>query len=1096
MTNLQFILKSFYYYRRSHLNVILGFVLATGILVGSLIIGDSVKYSLQNIVLSRLGNAEFVLVSYNRFFSSDIADKINKKLDIPSAPVLQLKGIAGSAGNEKNIQNVQICGIDEKFWKIGGTGNKSVSLGDDDVAINTRLAAELNIKINDELLLKIEKPRFVPLDAPFIPGDQNFVALRLTVKAILSKKQFGDFTIKNNQVAPYNVFVSLKQLSKYLKLQNKANIVLFGNRENISESDINKAICESWRLADINLKFRNIPALNQVELSSDRIFIEDTIVSLVQKSEKNSTPVFTYLVNSIRKDSRETPYSFATAPGEMIVRDLKDNEAIINEWTADDIKAKVGDEIELSYFIVGPLRKLKEEKSAFKIREIIPFKGLGDDRFLMPEFEGMANVDHCREWETGIPVDFKKIRPKDEEYWKAHKGTPKVFLSYKTAKKLWGSRFGNCTAIRFNDTLDVNKLSEKILAGVSPGNVGLYVTPVKKEGIQSAANGVDFGQLFLGLSFFLLLAAFILTALLFSLNIDKRAKELGILLALGFHPRRVKKLLLAEGAVIAAFSLVPGALLGIYFNQMVLLFLNHIWNDIVRTSSIQFHAKPVTVIMGCTISFIFALLIMIIAIRGKARFSVHNLQRRIFQTAKRKKKNSWISLVIFMVCVIAVFVLIFSVKSENKFQNPSLFYIMGVLILSGFLAISNFIIHEIQNKRSVKLNYFNLGIRSITYNKKQNMVLLSLLSIATFLVISVGLNRTDFYRNAFARESGTGGFLFYGETTFPVLYDLNSKPGKENYGLGELDSNVSFVQIKSMNGDDASCLNLNRVSKPVIIGVNPDEFIKRNAFSFTRVDNSINTNLNFNPWSLLNTQLGKNIYPAIADMTVIQWGLGKSVGDTLKYSNEYGDTIRLKLVAGLANSIFQGSIIVSEDVFVRNFPGVGGSNILLIDAPIENKMKIKELMESRFQNLGITLVPSSERLTNFNSVTNTYLDIFLSLGAIALILSTLGIAIVIVRNIQDQKHEFAMMQALGIHRKTIVKLIVTGNFMVLISGFAIGLFAAMIATLPSVASSGTGIPHRFLLIIILVFTINGISWIFFTARFMLKENFLINLRNE
>ena len=40
---------------------------------------------------------------------------------------------------------------------------------------------------------------------------------------------------------------------------------------------------------------------------------------------------------------------------------------------------------------------------------------------------------------------------------------------------------------------------------------------------------------------------------------------------------------------------------------------------------------------------------------------------------------------------------------------------------------------------------------------------------------------------------------------------------------------------------------------------------------------------------------------------------GKTLGDTITYTDEYGRPFSVKLVGGLASSIFQGSILIIAD---------------------------------------------------------------------------------------------------------------------------------------------------------------------------------------
>ncbi len=93
--------------------------------------------------------------------------------------------------------------------------------------------------------------------------------------------------------------------------------------------------------------------------------------------KKTPAGVATYFVNFIRANGKETPYSMVTAADVPIVdADLKDDEIVLNQWTADDLGAKVGDAVELEFFTVGLLRKMETKKVAFKVKAIVAIEGL------------------------------------------------------------------------------------------------------------------------------------------------------------------------------------------------------------------------------------------------------------------------------------------------------------------------------------------------------------------------------------------------------------------------------------------------------------------------------------------------------------------------------------------------------------------------------------------------------------------------------------------------------------------------------------------------------------------------------------------------
>jgi hypothetical protein len=70
------------------------------------------------------------------------------------------------------------------------------------------------------------------------------------------------------------------------------------------------------------------------------------------------------------------------------------------------------------------------------------------DRSLMPDFPGVAKAESAGDWDTSFPL-VHTIRPKDDEYWRKYRGTPKAFVTLAAGQKMWANRFGNLTAVRF-----------------------------------------------------------------------------------------------------------------------------------------------------------------------------------------------------------------------------------------------------------------------------------------------------------------------------------------------------------------------------------------------------------------------------------------------------------------------------------------------------------------------------------------------------------------------------------------------------------------------------------------------------------------------
>src|SRR5207249_2843158 len=109
------------------------------------------------------------------------------------------------------------------------------------------------------------------------------------------------------------------------------------------------------------------------------------------------------------------------------------------------------------------------------------------------------------------------------------------------------------------------KFAAALLKGLNPEQAGFVFQPVREQALKASAGNVDFGLFFFYFSFFLIVSALLLVGLLVRLNLDRRAGEVGLLLAVGWDYRRVRWLLLAEGAiltVVGAFVGLAGA--GVY----------------------------------------------------------------------------------------------------------------------------------------------------------------------------------------------------------------------------------------------------------------------------------------------------------------------------------------------------------------------------------------------------------------------------------------------------------------------------------------------------------------------------------------------------
>jgi hypothetical protein len=426
---------------------------------------------------------------------------------------------------------------------------------------------------------------------------------------------------------------------------------------------------------------------------------------------------------------------------------------------------------------------------------------------------------------------------------------------------------------------------------------------------------------------------------------------------------------------------------------------------------------------------------------------------------------------------------------KGELQDPVSFFSAGLSLLAGFLLVIYAYLKTTSGKESTSVGFFNLVKNNLKRNRKQSFLVIVLLSLATFIVVSTGANRKDLFSQSDSRSSGTGGFDFFAESSLPILFDLNDKTIQRDYGI---EDHIEIVQFRTLSGDDASCLNLNRVQSPRILGVDSRDLEDRFEFAKSMFGDPGEFS-----WRYLSERTPGGHIPAIADQTVIQWGLGLKVGDTLVYLDEKGDELVLQLVAGLANSVFQGNILIEEEHFIHHFPASSGSNIFLIDHFGESLEKWRLAFLHAFRDHGLFIQGTGDRLAEFNTVENTYLTIFLVLGGLGLVLGTIGLSILMARNLLQRRKELGLYRALGFSRKYIRRMVHTEYLVLLILAVIAGVLAAFIATISSWLHQTGGFSPKTAGILVLLILVNGAFWIILLSGVYIKNKKIINaLRNE
>jgi len=1066
VTRATLIARSLWHYRRTHFGALLAGAIATAVLTGALVVGDSVRYTLTSQALERLGNTELAIASGDRFFRDDLPARLGAQLHSQAAVIAQ--GVAIHNDSNSRLPRVQVLGVREEFWRTGANGPLTHPRPGD-VVLNQPLASALGAKAGDTIRLRMARPELLPRDAPLGTDKEAAAVVRARVSAIIPERGIGRFSLQASQVAPYSAFVPLEDLQTALKQKGRANLLLVPRIEppsagHVLEDSATKALENAWTLDDAQLKVRLDPVLGFAELSTPRVFLDDR--SAERLAAKGWRGLTTYFVNSIRANGNATPYSMLTAaPPPLVAEGFASEGITLNQWTVEDLKAKEGDAVEIEYYVLGLGRKLETRKANFVLRKTVPLEGLFADRNLMPEFPGIADVDTTHDWDAGIPIDMKKIRDKDEDYWKKHRGTPKAFIPIERGRELFSNRFGTYTAMRkqIDAGTDKGAIEREILSTLNPADAGLAFQPVRALALNAASHALDFGQLFIGFSFFLVIAALLLMALVFQFGIESRGAEIGVLLATGWTSNSVRKLLLLEGACLALIGAIIGGPLGLYYARWLLWALSSRWVEAVGTRTLLFHAEPASVAIGVVASWLCAVVAMFWALRTLTRRTARELLSRSDLATNSSPPRQRLCFGIGSALLAAgALVAAFFLLNENLSAAPA-FFGAGAMLLAGALLLTRWLLGRsnaevVSDGTSGARGLWNLGVRSAGRKAGRSIATVSLLACGVFLIVAVAANQQDASVNAAERSSGTGGFALYAETTLPVLYNLNTSAGRESAGVTEdALAGATLYAFRVHEGDDASCLNLNRAQRPRILGAS-DTFLRRNGFQFVASlmkDGAAATN----PWQQhLNRGTESSTIPAVCDIQSLTWALGKKVGDILEIPDEQGVTRKIRIVGAIASSVLQGSLIVSEADFVRLFPSESGYRMFLIDAGADRAASLTTDLRRALQDEGLDIISAQKRLAAFNAVQNTYLDTFRAIGGLGLLLGSFGIGLVVLRNMLERRRELAVLRAFGFSRLQLGWMIFGEHLWLVLLAIICGVGAAGVAILPALRFTSTPLP--------------------------------------
>ena len=1102
--------RSLRHYWRSHLAVALGVGVAVSALAGALVVGDSVRASLRTLALARLGHTE-TLVTAQGLFTTALADRLrgpdNQDADWTDAvPLLALDGTVVHETSGRRATRVQVFGVDDRFWRMAAPGDPGLPAdrraawgASRDAFLSADLARELGIVSGDALTLRAQKPSAIPAGVLQGRRDTPGRALRVLAAGALTTADGGDFSPAPRQGPTRSIFVPLARLQQHIERPGQASHLLFGrasvsapSARTPSPATLAERIRPQLSLADLGLRLRDVGTSTLV-IESESGYLTDALAEVSLAAGRDvglrPVPVVTYLATHIRANGRETPSSLVTGlpadllrhgttrstpPASPASADVPASPASVesapiwlSQWEADDLQVRVGDTVRLEYDQWSDTDGLSHDTASFRLAGVLPMQGLAVDATLAPEYPGVSTTASIEDWDPPFPVDLSRVRPKDEAFWKQFRTAPKAFVRVEDGRRLWQSSYGSLTSIRLplgeRPVAEARAALEAALRArlLAPGGAamqlaGFRVMPLRAEALAASAGTTDFGEYFVYFSVFVVVASLLLTVLFFRLGVEQRAAEVGLLGALGYPPRTVAGLFLREGAVLATAGAGIGSAGAVAYAALIMLALRTRWVDAVGTTALTVHVSAVPLAAGAAGGLAAALVCILLSLRALWRAPARQLMSGGWLDARppgRTRHLTWTT----AGSTVGALVLVALTARGLVPAVAGFFGAGGLLLVGGLSALALWLRGTIRRPfTSGPWPLIRFGIRNARYRPARSVLSVALVASATFLVVAVGAFRQG-TGNLTPRHAGSGGYSLMAESVTPLMHHPGTDAGRAALGLPNETAGLQVARFRLRPGDDASCLNLYRPTQPRLLGATP-EFIREGRFSFS-ASLAATDDERRNPWLLLERRFDDGTVPVIGDATSLAYALHVAVGEDIVMAGANGEPLRLRVVAALRDSVLQSELVMREADFVRLFPRIEGFRVFLISPPAAlSAAAAATALEETLRDFGFDAEPVADRLAAFHRVENTYLSTFQALGALGLVLGTLGLGAVLLRNVIERQRELAVLRATGYTRTHLAITVLAESVFLLACGLALGMLCAAMAVGPTFAERGDALP--------------------------------------
>ena len=661
----------------------------------------------------------------------------------------------------------------------------------------------------------------------------------------------------------------------------------------------------------------------------------------------------------------------------------------------------------------------------------------------------------------------------------------------------------------------------------------------KKAGVDSAIESAQsLSNLFLVMSSFSIIAGVVLIINIFVMLAEERKSEMGMSRAIGMKRGHLTRLFLFEGTVYAVASALVGVFAGIIiaygvlyvFGQIITGFFN-VDLSIVLGS---FTFTALTLTTAFTAGLFITYNTILLASWRTSKLNIIRAIRDIPEPPRGVRTYTVLSILGILLILVGIFLnqasfaaesavmflvapsliilgvgLILSRFLRNRFAftlaglallvqwgvpqlswtnsiiadytfGPELFFVGGLVMVVGAIMVFMFntdvIVRFLRIFYRVRRSLVPVFRISFSYpsNKKfRTTAAVAMFALVIFTVTTIAVIAAEQSAAlASLTEEFSGGYDLVVQTA--PLANLTDTLSSNLDLAGKVEGIIPFKTV-SVGVTD---LTQNRsYGSPTVVGADPnalgpDNFFDTNKFSIVSYAPGYTTPKEV--WDTVRSDPSRAVW---STSFVSQTGPPQELptpdpGDTLLLVSRNGTTT-VEVVAVLNGVFFSG--VVSTSDFVESRFGVNTGSLAFVSVPDGvDPTEVSVILRRDYLQLNLQTLVIPVLVSDFVEVGNSFLALFQGFLGLGLVVGIAGLGIIAIRSVVERRREIGMLRALGFRRSMVLAAFLLENSYITLLGIGIGVILGL--NLGYAISQTGGVDLPYVIPWLSIFEIVGIAY--------------------